>query len=41
MKEAEANKEADAKRKEEAEIRNDAEQWYLVLKKLLKILVIK
>ena len=36
MKEAEANKEADAKRKEEAEIRNDAEQMVFGAEKALK-----
>ena len=36
MKEAEANKEADNKRKEEAEIRNDAEQMVFAAEKALK-----
>ena len=36
MKEAEANKEADSKRKEEAEIRNDAEQMVFATEKTLK-----
>ena len=36
MKEAEANKEADNKRKEEAEIRNDAEQMVFATEKALK-----
>ena len=36
VKEAEANKEADAKRKEEAEIRNDAEQMVFGAEKALK-----
>ena len=36
MKEAEANKEADNKRKEEAEIRNDAEQMVFATEKTLK-----
>jgi molecular chaperone DnaK len=36
MKEAEANKEADSKRKEEAEIRNDAEQMVFATEKALK-----
>jgi molecular chaperone DnaK len=36
MKEAEANKEADNKRKEEAEIRNDAEQMVFASEKALK-----
>jgi molecular chaperone DnaK len=36
MKEAEANKEADNKRKEEAEIRNDAEQMVFATEKSLK-----
>ena len=36
MKEAEANKEADSKRKEETEIRNDAEQMVYASEKTLK-----
>ena len=36
MKEAEANKEADNKRKEEAEIKNDAEQMVFAAEKTLK-----
>ncbi len=36
MKEAEANKEADKKRKEEAEIKNDAEQMVFAAEKTLK-----
>ena len=36
MKEAEANKEADAKRKEEVEVRNDAEQMVYASEKALK-----
>ncbi|MBQ7790094.1 MAG: molecular chaperone DnaK [Bacilli bacterium] len=36
MKEAEANKEADAKRKEETEIRNDAEQMVYATEKTIK-----